>query len=73
LDRLVNLYSFSFSPPEEKLEYLKETEENIIPLVSIYNEKLVEEMQKVMEYLKDIYVLPPDISLKLEELRKRNL
>jgi hypothetical protein len=26
-----------------------------------------------MEYLKDIYVLPPDISLKLEELRKRNL
>lgn len=71
LDRLANLFSLNFATPEKKEKYLKETREVILPIVAKFSQKLTEELQRLIDYIEnDFFQLPPELWVKIEDLKK---
>ncbi|MDD2565611.1 MAG: HD domain-containing protein [Candidatus Gracilibacteria bacterium] len=73
IDRLANIFSLNFGTKEKKVEYLKETIDIIIPMVSKYNSELVNELNKLINYINnELFTLPPELVSKLDDIQKIN-
>lgn len=73
LDRLANVFSLNFATPERKKKYLDETKEIIIPIVSKFDSKLWEEIQKIVNHIEnELFTLPPELVSKLDDIQKIN-
>lgn len=73
IDRLANIFSLNFWTKEKKVEYLKETIDIIIPMVSKYNSELVNELNKLINYINnELFTLPPELVSKLDDIQKIN-